>query len=64
MKVCLLKQVRSALERNRGRWPEIQHRAGLGYNTVRRIANGDTADPGVLRVQKLLHVIERLEAGR
>lgn len=52
--MTILRQVKSHLAANRGRWPEVASGSGVPVSTVRKIAQGVSKDPGVLTVQRLL----------
>lgn len=41
------------LEAWKGRWSDVADGTGISKRTIEKIASGETADPGVRRVQKL-----------
>ena len=49
----LLPEVLNMLELTRGRWPEVSEASGVNYKTVRNIAQGVSANPGVETVERL-----------
>ena len=46
----------------RGRWPVIAAEAGLEYQWLSKVMQGRIADPGVLKVERILAAIDRIEA--
>lgn len=49
----LLEAVRAGLNRRKGEWPEIGGASDVPYDTVAKIARGETVEPGVLKCQRL-----------
>lgn len=50
------------LRETRGRWPDAAAGSGVPISTVRKIAQGQIADPAVSKVQALSDYFQRLEA--
>ncbi len=49
----LLNYVRRKLADNKGRWPSIAETTGIPYDTITKIAQGQTEDPRVNKLQRL-----------
>lgn len=57
----LLDYVRTQLNDRKGTWPIISDVADVPYDTLTKIAQGQTVDPGVHTVQKLADYFWALE---
>jgi len=57
MNLSTLDEVRRILAERPKDYGKIAKEAGLNYYTVRRIATGDTPDPGVLTLSKLAEAL-------
>lgn len=53
MNISLLDSVLSNLKKSRGNWREVAKGSGVPYDTITKIAQGQSPNPGVLTVQKL-----------
>ncbi|WP_369952350.1 hypothetical protein [Ralstonia syzygii] len=49
------------LRETRGRWPDAATGSGVPISTVRKIAQGQIADPAVSKVQALADYFHRLD---
>ncbi|WKZ84194.1 hypothetical protein N5B55_10390 [Ralstonia pickettii] len=54
--------VRRRLNESRGRWPDVARGSGVPISTVRKIAQGQIADPAVSKVEALADYFEKLDA--
>lgn len=54
--------VKRRLEQSRGRWPDIAKSTSIPISTIRKIAQGQIADPGVSKVQTLLDHFAAVDA--
>lgn len=41
------------LEASKGTWPEVAAATGISKRTIEKIASGVSADPGVIKIEKL-----------
>ncbi|MDA8093401.1 MAG: hypothetical protein M0T84_05715 [Betaproteobacteria bacterium] len=57
--MTILNQLISDLHATKGRWPDVALESGVPVSTVRKIAQGVSADPGVGTVQKLLAYFQK-----
>ena len=48
----------------RGRWPAIAAEADLEYQWLSKVMQGRITDPGVIKVERILAAIDRLEGPR
>lgn len=46
----------------RGRWPAIAAEAGLEYQWLSKVMQGRIADPGVIKVERVIAALDRIEA--
>lgn len=53
--------VKRRLSETRGRWPDVARGSGVPISTVRKIAQGQIADPAVSKVEALADYFERLD---
>jgi transcriptional regulator with XRE-family HTH domain len=53
--------VKRRLNESRGRWPDVARGSGVPISTVRKIAQGQIADPAVSKVEALAEYFERLD---
>ena len=54
--------VKRRLNESRGRWPDVARGSGVPISTVRKIAQGQIADPAVSKVEALADYFEKLDA--
>lgn len=54
--------VKRRLNESRGRWPDVARGSGVPISTVRKIAQGQIADPAVSKVEALAEYFERFDA--
>lgn len=54
--------VKRRLDETRGRWPDVAVGSGVPISTVRKIAQGQIADPAVTKVQAIADYFRRQEA--
>lgn len=60
----MLEDVRAALYRRQGTWPQICRDLDLSYSWVCKMAQGKIADPGVGRIERLHRYLTAAEVGR
>ncbi|MDE1138164.1 MAG: hypothetical protein PW999_00625 [Paraburkholderia tropica] len=53
--------VKRRLAETRGRWPDVAKGSGVPISTVRKIAQGQIADPAVSKIEALTEYFERLD---
>ena len=58
----LLDFVRTRLSEQTGSWPLVARESGVPYSTVKKIALGETPNPGVITVEKLARYFRDREA--
>ncbi|WP_175582353.1 hypothetical protein [Cupriavidus metallidurans] len=54
--------VKRRLNESRGRWPDVARGSGVPISTVRKIAQGQIADPAVSKVEALADYFVKLDA--
>jgi hypothetical protein len=54
--------VKRRLDESKGRWPDVAKGSGVAVSTVRKIAQGQIADPAVSKVQELSDYFHRVDA--
>lgn len=62
MEKTLLEYVLGALEKSRGRWPEIAKASGVPYHTLTKIAQRQIENPGIKHIQQLASYFQEHEA--
>jgi transcriptional regulator with XRE-family HTH domain len=54
------RRVLRELEASKGRWPQVARESGVSRRTIEKIASGQSADPRISSIQKLLNYFERI----
>ena len=62
MRISLLGGVKKWLSDERGNWPQIAEEAGVGYEWLTALMQGDIKDPGIQKIERLAAVKQEREA--
>lgn len=62
MNESLLNIMKRRLNDHRGQWREVCELAGVGYDWMSRTMQGTIQDPGVLRVERVLSALDKIES--
>ncbi len=54
MSETIIDTVVSQLQALKGQWPRVAEESGVPLRTLQKIATGETQDPGIRHVQRLL----------
>lgn len=60
----MLATVRKELQRYKGYWPFIADKAKVSYSFIAHTSSGHTPDPGVVRLQRVLDVLWKIDQGK
>jgi len=52
------------LEKRRGHWPKIAREADVSYSWIIHVMSGNTKNPRVEEVQRVLDVLKKVEDGK
>jgi len=65
MKIINIKAtLKKNLEKRRGHWPRIAREADVSYSWIIHVMSGNTKNPRVEEVQRVLNVLVRVEEGK
>jgi len=53
-----IETLKARLASRKGRWPDVAKLSGVPISTVRKIAQGHTANPRIETVDRILHALD------
>lgn len=62
MTESMLEYVLAQLQKCKGQWPTVAEDTEISKRTLEKIAAGEIADPGVLKIERLSEYFRRREA--
>lgn len=61
MSDSIFEYVLQQLQSHKGQWQTVSTRTGVSKRTIEKIAAGEIADPGVIKIEKLAQYFRRLD---